>query len=536
MITVSQIRLPLSADKREAIDSAIKLLNIPKEAVKSANISKISVDARRKTPTLVYSVAVFLHSENIEHTLKNKAPNVRVTKQEGFSVVTGNTPLKSRPVICGFGPAGIFCALLLARAGFKPVVFERGSAVENRIKHVEEFEKNGALNEQSNIQFGEGGAGTFSDGKLTTRIKSPLCKYVTDTLIKHGAPQDIAYKHKPHIGTDILRDVIVSIRKEIIELGGSVFFDEQITGIRQKNGRVTHIITQSGETPCDVLVMCIGHSARDTFKMLGDNGVALEVKPFSVGFRAEHLQSHIDTALYGDAAGHPALSVGEYQMSHHVSGGRCVYTFCMCPGGSVVAAASSSGSVVTNGMSYHARSGKNANAAVVVSLNANDFNTGPFEAIAFQERLEKSAFLAGGGNYRAPAQSAHGFIKGESILNVNSVVPSYSLGTAEYDLGRLFPKELTSSLRQGLLAFDRNISGFAGVGAVLTGVETRTSSPVRMARKDDGQSTDINGMYPCGEGAGYAGGIMSAATDGLNTALKIVQSFKPAFYNSGALF
>ncbi len=526
MIIVNQIRLPLTADKNEAIERAIKLLNIRKSEVESAYISKISVDARRKMPTLVYSVAVFLHSADSEAKLALRVTGAVFAPKQQLEIKTGQAPLNSRPVICGFGPSGIFCALLLARAGFRPIVFERGSAIESRIKHVDEFEKVHVLNAQSNIQFGEGGAGTFSDGKLTTRIKNPLCKFVTDTLIKHGAPADIAYKQKPHIGTDILRNVIVSIRKEIISLGGDVFFDEQVTAIRQKNGKVTHVETKNGETPCDVLVMCIGHSARDTFKMLNENGVDLHVKPFSVGFRAEHLQSQIDSALYKDAAGHPALLAGEYQLSHHING-RCVYTFCMCPGGNVVAAASSEGQVVTNGMSYHARNGKNANAAVVVSVNAADFNNDAFEAIKFQEKLEKQAFIAGGGNFLAPAQNASAFVEGRAGLKTKDVEPTYPLGVFEYDLQHFFSSELTNCLRQGLLAFDKSICGFASESAILTGVETRTSSPVRIMRGENGQSVCINGLYPCGEGAGYAGGIMSAAADGLGTALKITQQYKP---------
>ncbi len=526
MITVSQIRLPLAAPKEEAIARALKIVHLPKSLIDSAHVSKVSVDARKRTVVLVYSVTIFLKEERFLERFNRTANNVRVVRTQPFVMPIGKEPISKRPIICGFGPAGIFCALALARAGYKPIILERGAQIQEREIHIDNFLKTRVLNENSNIQFGEGGAGTFSDGKLTTRINSPLCNFVMQTLIQHKAPKEIAYMQKPHIGTDVLRGVITSIRKEIESLGADIYFNSKITDIATKNGKITHVSTQDAQFECDTLVLAIGHSARDTFEMLNESGMNLQVKPFSVGFRAEHLQSFIDEGLYHGAAGHKALPVGEYQLSQHV-GKRCVYTFCMCPGGNVVAAASEDGQTVTNGMSYHARSGKNANAAVVVSVNADDFDNNAFKAMAFQREFEQKAYLLGGSNYTAPAQNASAFIKGEKLLKIKDVEPTYPLGTVACDFAQIFPEELTGCLRQGLLAFDRKIKGFANDSTILTGVETRTSSPIKLARLETGESEDISGIYPCGEGAGYAGGIMSAATDGLNIAQLIAEKFKP---------
>lgn len=523
MLLVKEIRLPLSGGTQQAIHIACKRLQLKREAVQSASIAKLSVDARHGKTTLIYTVALQLEAE----TSYEGFPNVTVVPAAQPLIITnGTAPLEHRPVVCGLGPAGLFAALVLARQGFRPVVLERGPEMEKRLAAVTQFQKTGILQPNANIQFGEGGAGTFSDGKLTTRIKDPLCAFVLDTFLKHGAPPEIAQQQKPHIGTDKLRGVIASIRQEIVRLGGEVFFETQLTGVQQTNGRITAVTTNQGQLPCSALILAVGHSARDTFFMLQQAGFGLTAKPFSVGFRAEHLQSKIEESLYHAAAGHPALPKGEYQLSHHV-GKRCVYTFCMCPGGSVVPAASEEDCVVTNGMSNHARDGKNANAAVVVSVNETDFDGDALKAIAFQRRLEHAAFTAGGGGYQAPAQTIQSFLQGSADLNLGEVQPSYSRGVTPYNLGTLLPAELTGALQTGLQAFERKLRGYTAPDAILTGLETRTSSPVRLLRGADFKSVDLQGVYPCGEGAGYAGGIMSAAVDGVRVAKMIAETYRP---------
>ena len=526
MLLVNQIRLPLACGEAAAVQKALQLLRISSAQVATAGIAKMSVDARHGAPVLVYTVAVTLKNEDAQAAYANCAPRISISAPQPFLLQKGCLALSAPPIVCGLGPAGLFCALVLARQGFRPIVLERGPSMERRAAAVAAFENGAAMDENANIQFGEGGAGTFSDGKLTTRIGSPLCQYVTDTLLQHGAPTEIAIRQKPHIGTDALRSVITSIRNEILSLGGKVLFDTQLTGITAQNGHITQVQTSNGTLPCAALVLAVGHSARDTFAMLKDSGFTLQGKAFSVGFRAEHLQSRIEESLYHEAVGHPALPRGEYQLSQHV-GGRCVYSFCMCPGGSVVAAASESGHLVTNGMSLHARDGKNANAAVVVSVNENDFGGDAMAAIAFQRKLEAAAFAAGGADNTAPAETVQSFLQGSGSLHITQVQPTFPRGVTAADLGALLPQELTQALRTGLAAFERKLPGYTAPEAILTGLETRTSSPVRLPRNENGESLDLAGVYPCGEGAGYAGGIMSAAVDGLKIAKTLVETYRP---------
>ncbi|MFI3170546.1 MAG: hypothetical protein R3Y06_11430, partial [Faecalibacterium sp.] len=519
MLIIRNIRLPLNAGEQAAFEAACQLIKLPQEKIAQIGVSKLSVDARRGKPLLVYTIAITLKNEGEEPAFAGASPHVCIQTPAILAQKQGKELLVNRPVVCGLGPAGLFAALHLARQGFHPIVLERGQAIEERVASVAHFSATGALNPNSNIQFGEGGAGTFSDGKLTTRIGDSRCGYVTDTFLKHGAPAEIAWKQKPHVGTDLLRGIIRSIRGEIEALGGEVRFNTTLTGLSMQNGAVVGVHTNMGDIPCQALILAVGHSARDTFDMLMSSGIELTCKPFSVGFRAEHLQSEIEKSLYHDAAGHPALPRGEYQLSQHV-GTRCVYTFCMCPGGQVVASASEEGGVVTNGMSYHARDGKNANAAVAVSVDGKDFGDDPRKALAFQHTLEQKAFAAGakGGLYAAPAENVQSFLQGAGKLSIGNVQPTYDRGVVAADLGALLPGELAETLRTGLRAYERKIKGYTAQDAILTGLETRTSSPVRLVRGESFQAQQVSGLYPCGEGAGYAGGIMSAAVDGLRVA------------------
>ena len=518
MIIVNNIKLNIDQPKQQAVALAVKKLRLPKSDIKDAFIHKMSVDARNGVK-FVYSVGINLCDSEKEQLFAGKDKDVSVKEKQPLVIEKGDKPLQNRPVICGLGPAGLFCGLVLARQGFRPIILEQGEDVDTRTQTVKNFEKTAKLNVQSNVQFGEGGAGTFSDGKLTTRIGDSRCEFVTDTLVEFGAPEEIKHIAKPHIGTDLLVNVIKNIRNEIIRLGGEVRFCTKLTDVQVKNSAVTAVETTNGDIETQLLVMATGHSARDTFFMLKDKALLMEAKPFSVGVRIESLQADIDKGLYHDLAGHPALPKGEYQLSHNTKG-RGVYTFCMCPGGNVVAAASEEDTVVVNGMSLHARDGKNANSAVVVSVTPQDFNGDFTKAVEFQRQLERKAFEMGGKSYKAPAQTVGNFINGKAGLDINKVTPSYPIGVTECDMADLFPEYITKELKNALPAMNRKLNGFAAADSVITGVETRTSSPVRILRGENYQS-NIKGVYPCGEGAGYAGGIMSAAVDGVRIAQQI---------------
>ena len=524
---VTGIRLPFDLPEQAAIAEARRLTGLTANDIQAA-VCRVSIDARRGQISRVYSVRLDAPFDEKAFAEKLQMPFVRYKPNTKIIIPHGEKRLEHRPVVVGLGPAGLFAAYVLAKHGYRPLVLERGGDLDERDKVVDVFWKGGALDTDCNIQFGEGGAGAYSDGKLTTRIGDPLCDNVLEILAAHGAPADIVKKAKPHVGTDILKDVVREMRREIIKNGGEVRFRTPLTGVSVKNGALCAVQADGQDIACERAVLAIGHSARDTFAALHGNGVYFEPKAFSVGVRIEHLQTEIDKSLYHGAAGHPALPKGEYQLSQHVSGGRCVYTFCMCPGGTVCAAASEAGGVVTNGMSLHARDGRNANAAVVVSVDGSDFDNDPAKAVAFQRRLEQAAYRAGGGNYLAPAETVGSFLAGRGALELGAVQPTYPRGVTPCDLGGLLPDDLSGALREGLTAFGRKLAAYRAPDAVLTGLETRTSSPVRLLRdKENLQCTGLAGLYPCGEGAGYAGGIMTAAVDGVRCAAELMKNWGP---------
>ena len=523
MVVVSQVRVRPGAAKEEIYSAARALAGIPQSVVQAAYLVKTSVDARRRGRVMFVHSVGFTLTDRLEARYQD-VPGCRVVTPAPYDPPTGDASLPEPPVVAGFGPAGMFCALLLAEKGYRPIVLERGGPVEERTRAVERFFQEGVLDENSNIQFGEGGAGTYSDGKLTTRIGDPRCDYVKRQLVRFGAPEEILVKAKPHIGTDLLRDVVRNIRKEILRLGGQILFDTRLTGLLVRDGVLYGVETNRAPLGCSQLVLAVGHSARDTFQMLYDAGVPFVQKPFSVGVRIEHLQQDVDRALYGPCAGDPFLPPAEYQYSLR-QGEQAVYTFCMCPGGTVVAAASEQGGIVTNGMSSFARDLPNANSALVASVSGQDFGDGPFAGLAFQRRLEQSAFRLTGG-WRAPCETVGSFL-GTGKNAFGRVKPSYPIGVEPADLKTLFPARIADMLALGLRAFGRRHKGFDAPDALLQGPETRTSSPVRIPRGDGYECTQLAGLYPCGEGAGYAGGILSAAADGLRVAEQILMKYRP---------
>jgi len=510
-------------------------LRIKEKDIYSLRILRRSVDARdKKDILLVYSAEAEIN-ENISPSRYLRAKDVvrvneRAEHEGEDKLVHGSRQINNRPIIIGSGPAGLFAGLVLADYGYNPLILERGSDVDKRAEAVNTFFRQGVLDEESNIQFGEGGAGTFSDGKLTTRIKDRRIGKVLSTFVEEGAPREILYQAKPHIGTDILKTVIKNMRKRIVELGGEVRFLSKVTDILVEEGRAKAVIVNGKAViESNIIIAALGHSARDTYGMLLERGVRIIPKPFSIGVRIEHLQSMIDEAQYGSFAGHPRLGAADYLLTARSSStGRAVYSFCMCPGGQVAAAASEQGMLVTNGMSEYKRDRKNANSALVVSVSPDDFKSShPLSGVEFQRIWEGKAYKLGGGNFHAPVQMAEDFLKGKASRAIGGVKPSYEPGVKPCDLHMCLPEYVTLSMKEALIDFDRKIKGFACSDSVMTGVETRTSAPVRIVRKENMESESVENLYPIGEGAGYAGGIVSAAVDGIKAAERIIQAFKP---------
>ncbi len=540
MIRLTELKLPLDHPE-DALPALIqRTLGIQPGQLRSHTIYKRSYDARKQKLLLVYIADVEVADPALEATLLAKFegnPHIRPAPDQSYHLVTTASQAPAlRPVVVGFGPCGIFAALLLAQMGLNPIVLERGKKVRERTKDTWGLWRKKVLNPESNVQFGEGGAGTFSDGKLWSQIKDPrfLGRKVMTEFVKAGAPEEILLVSKPHIGTFKLVKVVENMREQIIAMGGEIRFQQRLADVLIEDSplgkHIRGLTVQnladgtSYELRTDHVVLAPGHSARDTFAMLYARGVYMEAKPFSVGFRIEHPQGLIDRARLGHHAGHPLLGAADYKLVHHAANGRSVYSFCMCPGGTVVAATSEEGRVVTNGMSQYSRNERNANAGIVVGISPADYPGGPLAGIAFQRALESNAFTLGGGTYEAPGQLVGDFVAGRASTQLGSVEPSYKPGVLMTDLAGALPAYAITAMREALPVFGKKIKGFDMFDAVLTGVETRTSSPLRITRGDDFQSLNVQGIYPAGEGASYAGGILSAGVDGIEVAEAVALS------------
>ena len=528
MLRITEVKLPLDHPE-DAIRSAIlKRLGITAGELAGYTVFRRAVDARKPAIAFIYTLDVEVRNEPA--LLARLKEDRRVTRAPDMSyrfVAQAPAGLASRSVVIGTGPCGFFAGLLLAQMGFHPLLLDRGRIVRERTRDTWGLWRKSVLNPESNVQFGEGGAGTFSDGKLYSQVKDPrhLGRKVLTEFVKAGAPPEILYVAKPHIGTFRLVAMVESLRETIQALGGEIRFQCKVTDVDIEGGRVRGVVLANGERiAADHVVLAVGHSARDTFQMLYDRGVHIEPKPFSIGFRIEHPQSLIDRARWGKHAGNPLLGAADYKLVHHCRNGRSVYSFCMCPGGTVVAATSEPGCVVTNGMSQYSRNERNANSGIVVGITPADYPGHPLAGIAFQRKWEERAFEAGGGNYFAPAQCVGDFLAGRPSTALGSVTPSYTPGVRMTDLGASIPDYAVEAIREALPAFEKQIRGYAMDDAVLTGVETRTSSPVSIRRGKDCQSVNTRGLYPAGEGAGYAGGILSAAIDGIEVAEAVALS------------
>jgi uncharacterized FAD-dependent dehydrogenase len=530
MIRVRNIRLPLDHSEDDLRAAAASAVGLTQDALVECRIFRRSIDARKRSNILLmYSVDIVVESEvailaAIESTDVGRTPDATYKHVGQFQSYEA-----TRPVVIGSGPCGLFAGLILAEMGLRPIVLERGKRAKERAGDVASFWQEGTLNTRSNVAFGEGGAGTFSDGKLTTQIKDRdnRCRKVLEELVRAGAPEEILYLSKPHIGTDILIRVVGELSTAIESHGGEIRFETCVTGFMKNGDAVTGVALEDGsEIPSPAVVLAIGHSARDTFEMLLNSEVTMEPKAFSVGVRIEHPQELIDRAQFGAAAGHPRLGRADYKLVHHCANGRSAYTFCMCPGGQVIAAATEEGGIVTNGMSASTRSGSNANSGLLVGVTPEDFgDTGPLAGVAFQRRWEQLAYALGGANYQAPAQLVADFLASRASEALGTVPASYRPGVTLCDLAACLPPYAIDAMREAIPVFDRKLRGFAMDDAVMTGVETRSSSPVRILRGPTQESVSTPGLYPAGEGAGYAGGIVSAAVDGIRVAEAVARNW-----------
>ena len=531
MIRITELPLPMDPDAREVGREVLRAaivqrLDIDDTALLDFSVYKRSYDARRKSSLITFVYIIDAEVSDEAQVLRRLADDRHVMAAPDTRYqppARARDELRERPIVIGFGPGGLFAALILAQQGYRPIVLERGREVRQRTQDTWGLWRRNTLDPISNVQFGEGGAGLFSDGKLYSQIKDPryLGRKVMQEFVRAGAPAEILYVSKPHIGTFRLTGVVSSMRREIISLGGEVRFESKVTDLLIENGRVEGVMLESGEAlHSRHVVLALGHSSRDTFRMLERRGVFMEAKPFAIGFRIEHPQSMIDKVRLGRFAGHPALGAADYKLVHHASNGRSVYSFCMCPGGTVVAATSEPERVVTNGMSQYSRNERNANAGIVVGIDpVQDYPGGVLAGIALQERLESKAYDLGGRNYCAPAQLVGDFLRGQASKALGDVEPSYKPGVQLCDLAEALPEYAITAVREALPAFGREIRGFDRPDAVLTGIESRTSAPLRITRDPQHlQSRNVRGLYPCGEGAGYAGGILSAAVDGIKVA------------------
>ncbi|EJV0276529.1 NAD(P)/FAD-dependent oxidoreductase [Vibrio parahaemolyticus] len=539
MIRINEIKLPLDHEEGALLDAITKKLGIPAEKVISFNVFRRGYDARKKTNIhLIYTLDIIVEGDETALLAKfANDPHVRQTPDMEYKFVAkAPENLTERPIVIGFGPCGLFAGLVLAQMGFNPIIVERGKEVRERTKDTFGFWRKRTLNPESNVQFGEGGAGTFSDGKLYSQVKDPnfYGRKVITEFVEAGAPEEILYVSKPHIGTFKLVTMIEKMRATIIELGGEIRFSTRVDDLHMEDGQISGVTLSNGEEiKSRHVVLAVGHSARDTFEMLHERGVYMEAKPFSVGFRIEHKQSMIDEARFGPNAGHPILGAADYKLVHHCKNGRTVYSFCMCPGGTVVAATSEEGRVVTNGMSQYSRAERNANSAIVVGISPEvDYPGDPLAGIRFQRELESNAYKLGGENYDAPAQKIGDFLKGRDPSQLGDVEPSFTPGIKLTDLSKALPPFAVEAIREAIPAFDRKIKGFASEDGLLTGVETRTSSPVCIKRGKDFQSVNLKGFYPAGEGAGYAGGILSAGIDGIKVAEAVARDIVAAMENA----